>query len=123
MNSPVKNAKKSREKIGAKLSVTTWLWEKEASHRLFNFHDGYRVMNKPEELIGCNMIRKNGVNDILFMQASEYSLTGAEKIDEKTLVNIIYHQGKYQLYKPSNKNEQVDNVIDNNLWIVTKFMP
>lgn len=112
-----------REKITSKLSVTTWLWEKEASHRLFNFHDGYRVLDSPEEITGCNIIRKNGVNDILFMQASEYSLTKSKKLDEKTLMNIIYHEGKYSLYKPTNKDEAPDNIIDNFLWIVTKFMP
>ena len=112
--------------INCKLSITTWLWEKEASHRLFNFHDGYRVLGNPAELTGCNIIRKNGVNDILFMQASEFSLTkskSAKIIDEQTLLNVIYHEGKYQLYKPANKNETADNIIDNNLWIVTKYMP
>ena len=127
INSPEKKfGKKTREMINCKLCITTWLWEKEASHRLFNFHDGYRVLDNPAELTGCNIIRKNGVNDILFMQASEFSLTkskSAKNIDEQTLLNIIYHEGKYQLYKPANKNETADNIIDNNLWIVTKYMP
>jgi hypothetical protein len=74
-------------------------------------------------MTGCGIIRKNGQSDVLFMQASEYSVTNSEKLDERTLVNIIYHEGKYKLYKPTNKKEHPDNVIDNELWLITKFMP
>ena len=50
--------------------VETWLWEKEQSHRLFNFHEGYRVLDIPGsfgtemDVCGSNIIRKHGPNDI-----------------------------------------------------------
>jgi len=50
--------------------VETWLWEKEQSHRLFNFHEGYRVLDIPDqlgtdqEILGSNIIKKFGPNDI-----------------------------------------------------------
>ena len=72
------------------LLMETWLWEKEQSHRLFNFHDGYRVVDKGSldgqngndsnlmrclgvkaakrtecSIIGSHIIQKNGPNDIL----------------------------------------------------------
>lgn len=28
-----------------KLMVETWVWEKEQSHRLFNFHEGYSIFD------------------------------------------------------------------------------
>jgi hypothetical protein len=31
--------------------------------------------------------------------------------------------GKYYLSEPNNKDEHVDNIIDNHLWLVMKFMP
>lgn len=59
-----------REQIDTKLLVETWLWEREQSHRLFNFHEGYRKLedgfNMHTELIGSHIIGKNGPNDILF---------------------------------------------------------
>ena len=70
--------------------IETWLWEKEQSHRLFNFHEGYRVFDTVNlryslngttsggtsseiELIGSHVIAKNGSNDIQFLPASQYS--------------------------------------------------
>ena len=70
--------------------VQTWLWEKEQSHRLFNFHDGYRKYEEKKnggftELIGCHIIRKNGFNSLEFLQASEFKQPRGQK-----LLNIIY---------------------------------
>ena len=31
--------------------------------------------------------------------------------------------GKYYLHEPRNKDENKDNIIDNHLWLVIKFMP
>lgn len=46
----------------------TWLWEKEQSHRLFNFHEGYRVTDEAADggtkVIGSYVIQKNGPNEI-----------------------------------------------------------
>ena len=38
--------------ITTTLSVNTWIWEKEQSHRLFNFSEGYRILPKTERLVG-----------------------------------------------------------------------
>ena len=68
--------KVERDQIQTKLMVETWLWEKEQSHRLFNFHEGYRkyddYSNQDTEIIGSYIIKKNGPNDISFLQASEH---------------------------------------------------
>ena len=67
-----------REKIQVKLMIETWLWEKEQSHRLFNFHEGYRILSDADgpdgstEVIGSKIIRKAGANDVCFQQASEF---------------------------------------------------
>lgn len=29
-----------------------WSWDKDVGHKLFNFHDGYRVLQTPKPLIG-----------------------------------------------------------------------
>ena len=34
------------------LTIQTWIWEKEQSHRLFNFAEGYRIIPKAERLVG-----------------------------------------------------------------------
>jgi hypothetical protein len=36
--------------------MEVWLWEKEQSHRLFNFHEGFRVDETPYDLIGSSII-------------------------------------------------------------------
>jgi len=28
--------------------IETWIWEKEQSHRLFNFQEGYRILKNDE---------------------------------------------------------------------------
>jgi hypothetical protein len=38
-------------------------------------------------------------------------------------MNIIFHKGKYKLFEPRNKDEQEDNIIDNHLWLVMKYLP
>lgn len=43
--------------------------------------------------------------------------------DEKKLINIVFHDGDYYLHEPRNKNENEDNIIDNHLWYIVKFMP
>ena len=39
------------------------------------------------------------------------------------LINIIYNEGEYYLYEPANSEEIKYNIIDNHLWLVTRFMP
>ena len=122
--------------------VETWLWEKEASHRLFNFHQGYRILdrnsllnrqkgsNSEFELIGSDIIQKNGANDIQFLKSSEHKdkqiiATGSLPRDERRLVNVVYHEGHYYLYEPDNTNKThfSDNAIDNHLWLIMRYMP
>ena len=61
------------------------------------------------------------------MQASEYKDSAPkerkEDSDSRKLLNIIYLDGKYYLHEPKNKDENKDNIIDNHLWLVMKFMP
>jgi len=63
--------KVERDQIQTKLMIETWLWEKEQSHRLFNFHEGYRKYdeynNQDTEIVGSSIIKKNGANDISFL--------------------------------------------------------
>ena len=61
-----------RRKITSKLSIETWLWEKEQTHRLFNFHDGCRKLENPGggyqiDIVGSHVIKKNGRNDVSFV--------------------------------------------------------
>lgn len=112
--------------ITTKLGIQTWLWEKEQNHRLFNFHEGYRkyeeYSNKDTEIIGSFVIKKNGPNDVLFMQASDFKDKN-EGPSHNKLLNIMFHRGKYFLYEPKNKDEEDDNIIDNHLWLIMKFLP
>ena len=131
--------------------METWLWEKEQSHRLFNFQEGYRIVDKQNDgasnsgslltcigldsnrtetcIIGSHIIQKNGPNDILLQQASEFKEQSVDvphhagPRDEKKLLNIVYHDGFYYLFEPRNKEENEDNIIDNHLWFIVKFMP
>lgn len=34
-------SKMSHESVNTKLMIETWIWEKEQTHRLFNFQEGY----------------------------------------------------------------------------------
>lgn len=38
-------------------------------------------------------------------------------------MNIVYHQNNYYLFEPKNKDENEENIIDNHLWLIMKFMP
>lgn len=38
-------------------------------------------------------------------------------------MNIIYHNDRYYLFEPRNNKENTDNIIDNHLWLITRFMP
>eukprot|EP00347_Sterkiella_histriomuscorum_P015483 403356858 len=117
-----------------KLLAETWLWEKEQSHRLFNFHDGFRIYDQNLEIVGSSLILKRGQSDIYVKKASMYQdkqnhITEQENEDESPrnrdnrLVNIIYHEGDYHLFEPKNKHTSKFNIIDNHLWLITKFMP
>ena len=75
------------------------------------------------EIIGSHIIQKNGPNDILLQQAHEYKEKIGFNRDEKKLLNIMFHDGHYYLNEPRNKHENVDNIIDNHLWFIVKFMP
>ena len=128
--------------------LETRLWEKEQSHRLFNFHDGYRILktknvdekdrkvpsclnclgidNRDEteqEIIGSNIIRKDGANNIQVDSAHEYKEKIGDVKDMRKLLNIIYHDGYYYLHEPRNKDENEDNIIDNHLWYIVRSMP
>ena len=46
--------------IKTKLSLETWLWEKEQNHRLFNFHEGFRIYDESLNIIGSNYLLKMG---------------------------------------------------------------
>ena len=39
------------------------------------------------------------------------------------MINIIYHDQKYFAFEPWNDEENPDNIIDNHLWLILKFMP
>ena len=36
---------------------------------------------------------------------------------------MIYHEGKYYLYEPKNSVQLEDDIIENHLWIIVKFLP
>lgn len=60
------------------------------------------------------------MNDINFVRASK------QKKDDKEvekLVNIVYHDDRYFIHEPKNSNEKEENIIDNHLWFIMKFMP
>jgi Golgi nucleoside diphosphatase len=44
--------------------MEAWLWEKEQSHRLFNFHEGFRIDQNNYEIIGSSKVL-NTLNDIV----------------------------------------------------------
>ena len=46
----LKKIKKSQ--IHTHLEVKTWIWEKEASHRLFNFSEGYVELPERKKMVG-----------------------------------------------------------------------
>ena len=43
--------------------------------------------------------------------------------EENKLLNIIYFDKDYYLYEPRNTDENLDNIIDNNLWLIMRFLP
>ena len=70
-----KRGMKVRAEIRRKVMIETWMWEKEQSHRLFNFHEGYKIYDPKKkervspkrkrgkleaEVIGCHIISKDG---------------------------------------------------------------
>jgi len=73
-------------------------------------------------VIGCHVIVKNGANDIAFHQASEYK-EDKKKENQKKLMNIVFHNNKYFIYEPKNKDENEENIIENHLWLVMKYLP
>lgn len=42
---------------------------------------------------------------------------------ENKLLNIVFYEGEYYLYEPCNQDANKYNIIDNHLWLITKFMP
>ena len=82
----------SSDPVTTKLMIETWIWEKEQSHRLFNFQEGYRILKNDEyagynkqdyfsglssdstqiDILGCHIIKKNGTNDIVVQKASDH---------------------------------------------------
>lgn len=36
---------------------------------------------------------------------------------------MIYHDNKYYAFEPRNADESEDNIIDNHLWLIIKYMP
>lgn len=61
------------------------------------------------------------------VQANEFRDTPVARLptdaDENKLLNIIYYENDYYLFEPKNRNENADNIIDNNLWLIMRFMP
>ena len=107
--------------ITTTLTVTTWIWEKEQSHRLFNFSEGYRILPKSERLVGSYIIRKDGQSNVKFERASTYVPPAAPGPLNQRLLNIVYSDG-YHLYQPglaANKH----NIIENSVWLITRFLP
>lgn len=40
---------------------------------------------------------------------------------DSKLLNILYNDTKYYVYEPKNANYSKYNIIDNHLWLITKF--
>lgn len=55
-----------------RLNIETWLWEKEQSHRLFNFHDEFRVQDKQLVVVGSTIVSRKGANMVGSVKASEH---------------------------------------------------
>ncbi len=100
-----------------RLTCEVWLWEKEQSHRLFNFQEGYRVDEQRYQIVGSNVIVKRDDGEIQVLRAREYEQQPPKKReseDEKDnplldfkrndkLVNVIYtDSGTYHLFEPQN---------------------
>jgi len=60
------------ETVPTKLQITTWLWQKEQNHRLFNFSEGYKVRDKVETIVGSAIVTKDIENqNVIFNKPSQ----------------------------------------------------
>ena len=67
------------------LMIRTWIWEKEQSHRLFNFHEGYRPIPKLERLVGsCKFI-------YMFLTTGLIQILSEKKGKLKSNTNELQH--------------------------------
>lgn len=82
------------------------------------------------------MILKDGKTGVKVKKASLYDENESnmemsqedDDIEEdfkknRKLMNAIYFEGNYFFYEARNKKANKSNVIDNHLWLITKFMP
>ena len=114
------------------MAIETWIWEKEQSHRLFNFHDDYKILDKLTDVIGSSIISKKGSNNVVMHKASYYDdrvptedrekPASMKNVDNNKLVNIVYNEGEYFVFEPKNPDANKFNIIDNYLWLITKFI-
>lgn len=44
-------------------------------------------------------------------------------MQEQKLLNLIYHNDRYFVYRPENERENSDNIIDNHLWLIIRHLP
>lgn len=120
--------------------MLTWVWEKEQSHRLFNFSEGYKVLPRAKEIIGSrkyfcshqkklaylfvfclDVLLKKGNSDVNFQKASQFK-EDTKKSDK--LLNVVFDNGSYYLYEPGNPDKKSQqNIIENYPWLITRFMP
>jgi hypothetical protein len=107
------------------------VWEQELVHRLFNFSEGYRELPEIKQLTGSckkqqrvtyliDIVSRLGLGDISCVKPSEYNEVQLKK--SQKLLNVIYNNGDYYLYKPGNPDKRSHiNQIDNFLWQIIKF--
>ena len=111
-------------------------------HKLFNFHDGYRVLQNCKPLIGsckCNtalkligVISKSKKGDIKVQKARElHSLplkTGNSQMqaaESKKLVNVVFDKGTYYISEPNGDQyvpRDPDLIIDKHCWYIIRFL-
>ncbi len=86
------------------------------------------------DVIGSSIISKKGPNNVVMHKASFHDdrldTEQSKKADamiknreNNKLVNIVYNDGEYYVYEPQNADSNKYNIIDNHLWLITKFMP
>ena len=46
------DSKKSIRRIDTQLQVKVWVWDKNAGHKLFNFHDGFEILPTGDPIVG-----------------------------------------------------------------------
>lgn len=95
-------------------------------------------MDKITDIIGSSnllqitkidIILKKGSSNIETIRASEfeeYNKNLKENQEQKNngkLLNIVYNDGGYYVYEPQNSDQNKYNIIDNHIWLITKFMP